>query len=466
MKKYKIGYTQGVYDLFHVGHLNLLNLAKKDCDKLVVGVNSDDLVMKYKNHAPHISDSMRLEIIKNIKAVDHAFLTDSLDKEKIWQQTHFDAIFIGDDWKGNERWIATEKALKPYGVDVVYLPYTKGISSTKIRKSLQEKETGIKYSVITPVFNSYKFMNFFFKTVEENKKRRDIEFILIDDCSTDRTYEQLEQYINDSEANLKLFKTNENGGPGGARNLGIKKSVGKWIVFLDSDDGLCVDFFEKLDRVSADDRIDCIIYDSLVYDKNNKVVQRASSMYGKGAGKITAEEAIAFSIPGIRKCVKRTAICDNAIYFPHFMRAEDFAFYTMLFSHTPGIVIEYVKEPLYFIHQRAGSLSHNGIKENVFPEVYAYLYKNTDKSLHFAIQISSIRLLLYGGVLLLTENRAANGELRKYIDEYERNYPDWYQSNGRKILSRSKKVFLFCVKYRLFIMIRLYVMLHKKMTTR
>ncbi len=139
MKKYKIGYTQGVYDMFHVGHLNLLNNAKKYCDILIVGVNADKLVQEYKNKTPVINENDRRCIVENIKCVDKCIIVDTLDKVKIQKKIGFDAIFIGDDWKGNSRWAQTEIDMKNLGATVVYLPHTAGISSTELRKIENKK---------------------------------------------------------------------------------------------------------------------------------------------------------------------------------------------------------------------------------------------------------------------------------------------------------------------------------------
>lgn len=139
MKKYKIGYTQGVYDLFHIGHLNLLNNAKKFCDKLIVGVNSDDLVFLYKNKKPIINELDRCYIVNNVKAVDNAFVVSTLDKSIILEEVGFDAIFIGDDWKNNERWLNTAEEMRKKGIDVVFLPHTDGVSSTMLRSELSYK---------------------------------------------------------------------------------------------------------------------------------------------------------------------------------------------------------------------------------------------------------------------------------------------------------------------------------------
>ena len=133
MKRYRRGYTQGVYDMFHIGHLNLLNRAKEYCDYLIVGVNADELVREYKHKTPVINEEDRKTIVANIKAVDECFIAHTLDKEVALEKYHFDAIFIGDDWKGNPRWEQTKIDLEKYGVDLIFLPHTKGVSSTELR---------------------------------------------------------------------------------------------------------------------------------------------------------------------------------------------------------------------------------------------------------------------------------------------------------------------------------------------
>ena len=131
--KYKIGYTQGTYDMFHIGHLNLLRQAKALCDTLVVGINSDALVQQYKNKTPVVNEHDRMEIVSALRCVDDVVLCDTLKKTDMWKKLHFEAIFIGSDWKGNSRWAQTEKDLAPFGAEVVYLKHTDGISSTLLR---------------------------------------------------------------------------------------------------------------------------------------------------------------------------------------------------------------------------------------------------------------------------------------------------------------------------------------------
>ena len=134
-KKYKLGYTQGAFDMFHVGHLRLINRASMQCEKLLVGVNSDALISQYKNKTPIIPENERAEIIRNIKSVDYCEIVNTLDKILLYKKYNFNAVFIGDDWKGSARWQQTETALAEWNVPVIYLPYTKDISSTILREA-------------------------------------------------------------------------------------------------------------------------------------------------------------------------------------------------------------------------------------------------------------------------------------------------------------------------------------------
>lgn len=138
-KKYHVGYTQGAFDMFHVGHLNLIEAAKRACDVLVVGVNADELVKRYKHKTPVINEEDRCRIVSALKGVDEAYVVNTLDKLDIYKLRHFDAVFIGTDWQGSERWQRTERELAPLGVDVVYLPHTDGVSSTELRPVASER---------------------------------------------------------------------------------------------------------------------------------------------------------------------------------------------------------------------------------------------------------------------------------------------------------------------------------------
>lgn len=138
-KKYNVGFVQGVFDLFHVGHLNLLKNAKANCNKLIVGVNADELVQEYKHKTPVINYEERAAIVAAMKYVDEVVKMTDRNKIAAAEKYKFDAIFMGDDWKGTPFYNEMEKRLKQIGVDIVYFPYTKSISSTKIREKLLKK---------------------------------------------------------------------------------------------------------------------------------------------------------------------------------------------------------------------------------------------------------------------------------------------------------------------------------------
>ncbi len=130
-----LGYTTGVFDLFHVGHVNLLRNAKAMCDKLVVGVTTDELV-SYKNKKSVISFEERMEVVRSCRYVDAVIPQEDMDKFTQWEKVKFDVVFVGDDWFKTDKWQSIDDKFKEVGVRVVYFPYTKGTSSTLINKVL------------------------------------------------------------------------------------------------------------------------------------------------------------------------------------------------------------------------------------------------------------------------------------------------------------------------------------------
>ena len=139
MKEYKIGYTCGVFDMFHVGHLNLFEKCKEKCDYLIVGVCDDKYVKNIKNKTPIFPEDQRVRILNALKVVDKAEIVsidETDDKILALKRFHFDVLFSGDDWKGTERYIKTEEQFSKYGVSIEYLPYTQGISTSQIKKDI------------------------------------------------------------------------------------------------------------------------------------------------------------------------------------------------------------------------------------------------------------------------------------------------------------------------------------------
>lgn len=138
-KRYKIGYTTGVYDMFHIGHLNIIRRAKEQCDYLIVGVSTDENVQTYKHKTPVIPYEQRKAIVEAIRYVDQVVPQENMDKFAAWEKYHFDAIFHGDDWKGSDMYNEIEAKLKAVGCDMVFLPHTNGISTSEIYDKIHKK---------------------------------------------------------------------------------------------------------------------------------------------------------------------------------------------------------------------------------------------------------------------------------------------------------------------------------------
>ena len=138
MSKYKIGYTTGVFDMFHIGHLNILRRAKEMCDYLIVGVSTDELVKSYKDKYPVIPFEQRIQIVQAIRYVDKVVPQMSMDKIQAWHDLHFDVMFHGDEWKGTPLYNSYEIEFAKVGATIEYLSHTEGISSSILRNTIEK----------------------------------------------------------------------------------------------------------------------------------------------------------------------------------------------------------------------------------------------------------------------------------------------------------------------------------------
>lgn len=139
MEKKIIGYTTGVFDMFHIGHLNILKRAKEQCDYLIVGVSTDELVEHDKHKTPIIPFENRCAIVEAIRYVDKVVPQIDKNKFEAWKYYHFDKMFVGSDWQGTPQWQGFEKQFEPLGVEIIYLPHTDGISSSILRDRIQPR---------------------------------------------------------------------------------------------------------------------------------------------------------------------------------------------------------------------------------------------------------------------------------------------------------------------------------------
>lgn len=134
----RIGYTTGVFDLFHIGHLNVLKRARLECDYLIVGITTDELAASRKGRPPIIPFVERMEIIQHIRFVDEVVPQVDMDKLAAWNRLKFNRMFVGDDWQGTPEWVALERQFAAVGVEIVYFPYTTHTSSSLLRAALDK----------------------------------------------------------------------------------------------------------------------------------------------------------------------------------------------------------------------------------------------------------------------------------------------------------------------------------------
>ena len=138
-KRFKVGYTTGVFDMFHIGHLNILRKAKEQCEYLIVGVTTDQLCVERKKKFPIICEADRMEIVKSIRYVDKVVLQKNMNKLDAVKKYGVDVVFVGSDWKGTAEWEQYEREFAEVGCSVVYLEHTEGISSTVLRERLNKE---------------------------------------------------------------------------------------------------------------------------------------------------------------------------------------------------------------------------------------------------------------------------------------------------------------------------------------
>lgn len=137
---YEIGYTTGVFDLFHIGHLRILEQAKSQCRQLIVGVTTDECVFSYKNKYPIIPMEERIAVVSSLKCVDKVVPQASMDKIAAWESIKYDVLFHGDDWKGSSMYDDIKKKLSSKGVDLVFFEYTKHTSTSSLKKKIYQEE--------------------------------------------------------------------------------------------------------------------------------------------------------------------------------------------------------------------------------------------------------------------------------------------------------------------------------------
>jgi glycosyltransferase involved in cell wall biosynthesis len=307
----------------------------------------------------------------------------------------------------------------------------------------------------------------------ENQTFTDFEVVVVDDSSTDDTYIRLCNYVENSPLRIKLLRNSENRGPGYTRNRGMSEAKGDWITFVDSDDSVDLHLLEKVNGIIESNNraavpINCVVYDYNIVKGNE--VSRASSMYGSYRGGV---HEISTCIAMVRnhvigKFYKSERI--KKISFPELKRCEDVAFVCRAIEaccmdgdKEIGCTY-YLKEALYNYDQRPGSLSNDSTLDATdMIKAYQIITENLGAKYPEEIETKAIPDLLYGGVLIKCKANKGNQEIRKYIEDFEFHYPNWYKNRIVKQLGKAKMVFLVCIKYRHIRLLKSLAKIHSRL---
>ena len=298
-----------------------------------------------------------------------------------------------------------------------------------------------KFSIITPQYNSFELMDKYFSSME-NQTFKGFELIIVDDCSTDRSYEELKEKVQNTHLSIKLLQTPKNGGPGEARNMGIENASGEWITFVDNDDWVEENFLEIINGIIEREKVNCVIYDYFQWLDGKTTV--AHSMYiNEGGRKTVSDCMVAVRNHTVGKFYKLSECGD--IRFPDVRRCEDVAYVTQAIAACGSAY--YYNTPLYYYRQRPTSLSNNSkMDHSDMVKAFAILEEKFLKDYPQEMKNKSVTDILYGGLLMMCKSGKSRAEIVAYLKEYEKKYPEWWTCEIVNYLGTAKRLFLKCAK--------------------
>lgn len=356
----------------------------------------------------------------------------------------FDSVFEG------HRGLYSIKNLKSANSNTV------NIKEEIIKENIDETP---KYTIITPMYNSFKFMKNYLDSFEK-QTFRNFEIIIIDDCSTDGSYEKMCEYQKKSLLKIKILRTSRNGGPGIARNSGINSATGKWITFVDNDDWVDVKLLEKINRVIEKNDINCVIYNYYITDGIKNTITK--SMYKGKEGIINVSECIKYlRNHSVCKFYKKEILVKNNIYYPTIKKCEDVGFVDIAVEACKKIY--YFDEALYYYYQRTNSLSNTkNLNEKYMIEAFEILEKKLNDNYKEELKEKSVTDLLYGVVLMMCKSKKENKKIKEYISDYTDKYPNWYKCEIINYVGKAKKIFLIAIRYKLITVLKIMTWIHSR----
>ncbi|CRZ34497.1 glycosyltransferase involved in cell wall biosynthesis [Herbinix hemicellulosilytica] len=307
----------------------------------------------------------------------------------------------------------------------------------------------MKFSIITPVFNSFHLMKSYFFNLE-NQIFKDFEVIIIDDSSTDKSYENIIKYKESSNLNIKVLRSRNNMGPGIARNIGLSEAVGQYIIFLDSDDYIDLNCLFDINLIIEKNKCDCVIFDYYHQKGSNK--KYGVSIPKQPEGFVDIKTAIANSTGSVCcKVYKRENIEQNGIRFPQLQRFEDMVFNKLALSSSKEIF--YLKKPLYYYVKHEESIVHNINYQNTIYAVSAFNIVEEKLKFQYPNEVEAIFIkeVLYSTIMLLISLEKKRHDILYQINKYNGKYPNWSKNNYIKYFAFHQKVVLFMIKHKFFI---------------
>ena len=320
-----------------------------------------------------------------------------------------------------------------------------------------------KYSIVTPMYNSFSLMKRYFASLCQ-QTYKNFEVIIVDDCSSDDSYEELCKYAEVSPLTIRVSRTEKNGGPGIARNIGMDAARGEWITFIDNDDWVDTHLFEKIEDVIRTNEVNSVIYD--YYTTNGKENKPASSMYYGEGGVIPLSKCIIYARNHtFGKFYKLSNCREKNIRYPEVRRCEDVAFVIRAIDACGSAY--YLNEPLYYYYQRPTSLSNNTkLDEADMVKAFAILEDKLGSKYPEELKEKSVTDILYGALLMMCKAGKSKKEIVAYIDSYEKKYPSWEKSEIIKHLGRAKETFLKMAKARNVLGMKAIAMVHSWIISR
>ena len=312
-------------------------------------------------------------------------------------------------------------------------------------------------SIITPVYNSFHLMEQYFNSLEKQDMSK-FEVIIIDDCSTDNNYKKLKQKIQNCNFNCYIYQTKENVGPGLARNLGIFKSHGKYVTFVDSDDFIADNFITKISNIINTHNVDAIVFD---YYKTNGISEiPCNTILALEEGYLNIEDAVALSTGSTWcKLYKKDILKNNKIIFPNIMRGEDLAFNKVALSKCKTIF--YLKENLYYYYDNKHSIMHDFTTLKIADNKNAFKYIEDNMEKSDSLEMIFVREYLYLITQIMLLKQYHTSDIKKFINKCETKFPNWYSNKYIKKQPKYLQIILICIKHRIIFPLRIIFKLKK-----